>query len=226
LKLTINHYIQMDNSFFSKFTPKEPKYFPLLDKLADTVLKGSHLLVDFVEKKRNNEDVSDSYRLIKEKEREGDKITQTIFDALSSTFITPFDREDIHSLTNNLDDVLDVINSCAKRINIYNPKTLPTEALEMAYLITKGAKDLQNSIAYLHNLKKNSNSILALCEELHIMENKGDEIYEDSIKYLFEKEKDTIELIKIKNIMEDLERITDAEEHTGKVLKTIIVKHA
>jgi predicted phosphate transport protein (TIGR00153 family) len=216
----------MDNSFFSRFTPKEPKYFPLLDKLAETVLTASHLLVDFVEKKRNNEDISDSYKLIKEQEREGDKITQTIFDALSSTFITPFDREDIHTLTNKLDDVLDVINSCAKRIDIYNPKSLPNEAFTMAHLITKGAEDLQKCIRQLHNLKKNSNSILALCEELHILENKGDDIYEDFIRYLFERASDTVEIIKLKNIMEELEKITDAEEHTGKVLKTIIVKHA
>ena len=215
----------MDNSFFSKFAPKEPKFFPLLDKLAETVLKASHLLVDFVEKKRNNEDISESYKLIKEQERKGDKITQTIFDALSSTFITPFDREDVHDLANNVDDVLDAINSCAKRINIYNPKTLPTEALELANLLTKGAEDLQKSILKLHNLKKNSSEILGLCEELHVMENKGDDIYEDFITHLFENEKDTIELIKLKNIMEELERATDAEEHAGKVIKTIIVKN-
>jgi len=135
----------MDNSFFSKFTPKEPKFFPLLDNLAETVLDASRLLVDFVEKKRNNEDISESYNLIKRQERKGDRITQTIFDALSSTFITPFDREDVHSLANKLDDVLDAINSCAKRINIYNPKTMPPEALEIAKLLTEGAKDFNSA---------------------------------------------------------------------------------
>ena len=215
----------MDNSFFSKFTPKEPKFFPLLDNLAETVLDASRLLVDFVEKKRNNEDISESYNLIKRQERKGDRITQTIFDALSSTFITPFDREDVHSLANKLDDVLDAINSCAKRINIYNPKTMPPEALEIAKLLTEGAKDLQQCILKLHNLKKHSSEVLNLCEELHVMENKGDDIYENFIKHLFENEKDTIELIKLKNIMEELEQATDAEEHAGKVIKTIIVKN-
>lgn len=216
----------MDNSFFSKFTPKEPKFFPLLNELAETVVLASNLLFDFIEKKHKNQDTGESYKLIKEQEKKGDVITQIIFDALSSTFITPFDREDIHDLTNNLDDVLDVINSCAKRINIYNPKTLPKEALDFAHLITAGAKDLQKCINKLNHLKNNSNEILELCEKLHTMENKGDDIYEEFIKYLFEKEKDTIELIKLKNIMEELERTTDAEEHTGKVLKTIIVKYA
>ena len=216
----------MDNSFLSKFAPKEPKFFPLLDELAEVVLNASHLIVDFIEKKRNNEDVSESYKLIKAQEKRGDIITQTIFDALSSTFITPFDREDVHDLANNLDDVLDVINSCSKRINIYNPKFLPLEALELAKLLIKGAEDLQQCILKLHNLKKYSSAMLELCEELHIMENKGDEIYENSIKYLFENEKDTIELIKLKNIMEELERATDAAEHAGKVIKTIIVKNA
>jgi len=216
----------MDNSFFSKFTPKEPKFFPLLDQLVETALKASHLLVDFVEKKRNNEDTSDSYRLIKEQERAGDVITQAIFDALSSTFITPFDREDVHHLTDKLDDVLDIINSCAKRINIYNPKTLPPEALELAKMLAEGAADLQQCILKIHNLKKHSDDILSLCEKLHRMENRGDETYEDFIKHLFEKEKDTIELIKLKNIMEELERATDAAEHAGKIIKTIIVKNA
>jgi len=74
-------------------------------------------------------------------------------------------------------------------------------------------------------LKKHSSEVLNLCEELHVMENKGDDIYENFIKHLFENEKDTIELIKLKNIMEELEQATDAEEHAGKVIKTIIVKN-
>jgi len=216
----------MDNSFLNKFTPKEPKFFPLLNELTDVVLAASNLLVDFIEKKRNNEDISEFYELIRVQERKGDKITQTIFDSLSTTFITPFDREDIHDLTNNLDDVLDVINSCSKRIDIYNPKTLPNEAVDLANLIVHGAEDLKNCINKINRLKKNSTVILSLCEKLHVMENKGDEIYEDFIKYLFEKEKDTIELIKLKNIMEELERITDYEYHAGKIIKAIIVKNA
>jgi predicted phosphate transport protein (TIGR00153 family) len=216
----------MDNSFFSKFTPKEPKFFPLLNELAEVVLKEAHLLIGFIEKKQRQEDVSESYRQIKQHEKFGDEITQKIFDALSSTFITPFDREDIHDLANNLDDVIDVINSCAKRISIYNPKTLPSEALVLANLVLQGAEYLQQCINQIDNLKKKSVSILGLCDKLHTIENKGDDIYEEFITKLFEKETDTIELIKIKDIMYELERTTDAEEHTAKIIKTIIVKHA
>ena len=111
----------MKNSFFSRFTPKEPKFFPLLKQLSEILVASSELLVESL-KHDSPEERAGYYKQIKDMEREGDKLTHLILDELGTTFITPFDREDIHDLASSIDDVLDGTNSCAKRITIYNPR--------------------------------------------------------------------------------------------------------
>ena len=110
----------MKNSFFSRFTPKEPKFFPLLKQLSEILLSSSALLIEILGHD-SPEKRAEDYKRIKDLEREGDKLTNLILDELGTTFITPFDREDIHDLASGMDDVIDGINSCAKRITIYNP---------------------------------------------------------------------------------------------------------
>ena len=111
----------MKNSFFSRFTPKEPKFFPLLKQLSEILSASSTLLVESLQHDKP-EERADYYKRIKDLEREGDKLTHLILDELGTTFITPFDREDIHALASTMDDVIDGINSCAKRINIFTVK--------------------------------------------------------------------------------------------------------
>ena len=107
----------MKNSFFSQFTPKEPKFFPLLKQLSEVLCEASVVLIESLQHDSPTER-SDYYKKIKDLEREGDRLTHLIFDELGTTFITPFDREDIHDLASCMDDVIDGINSCAKRISI------------------------------------------------------------------------------------------------------------
>lgn len=215
----------MNNSFFSKFTPKEPKFFPILKEMSDVMLVASDLMIEFI-KNYDHETALDYYKKIKEQEKKGDVLSNKIFDLLNSTFITPFDREDINQLSNRLDDVTDYINSCAKRIVLYNPKALPERAVELASLIREGAITIGKAIDELDILKKDAKKIKSYCIELHDIENRADDVYEHFIIDLFEKEKDSIELIKIKEIMYELEKATDVAEYVGKIIKTIIVKYA
>ena len=166
------------------------------------------------------------YKKIKEQEKKGDALSVKIFDELNSTFITPFDREDIHHLADRLDDVTDYINSCAKRIVLYNPKQLPKEAIDLALLIKEGAVCIGKAVDELNVMKKNSKKIKEYCVELHNIENKADDVYENFLIQLFENEKDAVEIIKLKEIMYELEKATDAAEYVGKIIKTIIVKYA
>jgi len=215
----------MNNSFFSKFTPKEPKFFPILKEMSDVMLVASDLIIECVQK-CDHESAIDYYKKIKDQERKGDVLSNRIFDELNTTFITPFDREDINHLSNRLDDVIDYINSCAKRIVLYNPKQLPESAVELARLIREGAVCIGKAVDELDVLKKNSKKIKEYCAELHDIENRADDVYEHFIIDLFEKEKDGIEIIKLKEIMYELEKATDAAEYVGKIIKTIIVKYA
>jgi len=215
----------MNNSFFSKFTPKEPKFFPILKDMTDIMLVASDLIIECVQN-HDHETAIEYYKKIKEQEKKGDVLSNRIFDELNTTFITPFDREDINQLSGRLDDVIDYINSCAKRIVLYNPKTMPKSAVELAKLIREGAVCIGKAVDELDVLKKNSKKIKEYCKELHDIENRADDVYEHFIIELFENEKDGIEIIKLKEIMYELEKATDAAEYVGKIIKTIIVKYA
>lgn len=213
------------NSFFNRFTPKEPKFFPLLKQMSEVLLIASDMLIDCVQRSNPQERV-DLYKQIKEQERLGDKLFQQIFNELGNTFITPFDREDIHHLAGYIDDVTDGINSSAKRIAIYNPKEISKIALDLALLIKQAAECIHNVIDQLEVLRRRPEQIMERCSELHDIENKADDVYETYITKLFAEEKDPIELIKAKEIMYELEKTTDAAEHVGKLIRTIIVKYA
>ena len=215
----------MVNSFFSRFTPKETKFFPIFKQLSEVIITASDLLIECTQLKEHQQH-SEYYKKIKEQERQGDKLSHKIFDELNTTFITPFDREDIHELAIHLDDVMDGINSAAKRIALYNPKVIPDSALELAKLIKEAAVCLDKIMDELEGLKYNSKQIKIYCKELHDIENKGDDVYENYIIKLFEDEKDSIELFKLKEIMYELENVTDAAELVGKIVRTIIIKYA
>jgi len=215
----------MNNSFFSHFTPKEPKFFPILREMADVMLVASEIMIEFIQN-YDHETAPEYYKRIKEQELKGDALSNRVFDELDSTFITPFDREDINQLANRLDDVTDYINSCAKKIVLYNPVTMPASAIEIVALIREDAICIGKAIDELDVLKKDAKQIKKYCKDLHDIENKADDVYEQFIIELFEKETDSVEIIKLKEIMNGLERTTDAAEYVGKIIKMIIVKNA
>jgi len=214
----------MSNSFFSRFMPKEPKFNALLKHMAEVSAESAVLIIECV-KNIEYETVVEYAKKIKAFEKEGDKTLVRIFDELNTTFITPFDREDIHDLANCLDDVMDHINSCAKKIMLYRPKQMPESALILAQWVDKASNIVLNAVSELSNIKKNAANIKKLCNELHEIENHADDVYEAFLSNLFANEKDNIEVTKLKEIMQELEKATDAAEDVGNIIKTIIVKY-
>ncbi len=215
----------MNNSFFSKFTPKETKFFPILKEMSDIMLVATDLIIECVQK-GDHESAIEYYKKIKEQEKRGDVLSNRVFDELNTTFITPFDREDINSLANHMDDVTDRINSCAKKIVLYNPKKMPQSAVDLALELKNGVLCIGKAVDELDVLKKSAKNVKAFCKELHDIENRADDVYETFLIHLFENEKDGIELIKQKEIMSELEKATDVTDQVGKIIKTIIVKYA
>lgn len=215
----------MKNNLFEKFLPKENKFFLLLSQMAEVIYIASDLTVECVQI-NDHQKIVEIYKRIKEQERKCDKLQSQIFDELNNTFITPFDREDIDHLSSRMDDVADNINSCAKRIMLYNPKVIPNSTKELALLVRASAECLTKAIGALDMLKKNPVPITEYCQQLHEIENKADDVYEHFLIDLFENEKDAIEVIKLKDILHELERATDAAETVGKIIKTIIVKYS
>lgn len=215
----------MNNNFFSRFTPKEPKFFPMLSELADVIVEAASLVIEATQSK-NNAEATEHFKKVKEQERKGDKIQNQIFRELNDTFITPFDREDIQSLASTMDDVTDYLNSCAKRIMLYNPKAIPQAASHLAEIVKQSAQVIQKATAELHVLRKDSSNLSQYCNKLSELEHEADDIYEHFLINLFEHEKDAIEIIKLKDILHELEKATDAAESVAKVIKTLIVKNS
>jgi len=215
----------INNSFFNKLSPKETKFYSMLEELAFVISEISKLITESVSNYKYNESI-EYFKKIKNLEKQGDKTITQIFDAFNTTFITPFDREDIHELANILDDVADYMNNAAKRIVLYHPKTIPNSAVQLGNLLIEATGCLYKAIAMLPTLKKDATEIKNCCDKLHSIENKADDVYEFFIKDLFENATDAIEIIKLKDILYELENATDAAEDAGNIIKTIIVKYA
>jgi predicted phosphate transport protein (TIGR00153 family) len=214
------------NSFFNRLTPKERKFFPVLKEMSEVLISVSDLLIEYLRSDRSQSSPNHYKDVIKEQERAADRLSHRIFEDLNATFITPFDREDIHNLANTLDDVIDGINKCAKKVALYNPKQIPESAIVLAELIKEAAVQIEKAVEELDVLKKSSTNVKRCCRELHDIENKADDVCDNFIKKMFNEETDSIELIKLKDIISELERTTDVAEHVGKIIRTIIVKYA
>ena len=139
----------MKNSFFNSFVPKQPNFFCLLKQLADILSEAADVLTESVEQGKPEERET-YYRRVKEVERKGDMVTHQVLDELETTFITPLDREDINALASGIDDVIDCVNSCAKRINIYNPRVLGDSARELCHFIQQEAACICKAVEELN----------------------------------------------------------------------------
>ena len=167
-------------------------------------------------------DVDAKIEEIRRIEHKGDEMTHSIMRKLNQTFITPFDREDIHTLASSLDDVVDFINAACARILMYRITNPPPEAGALARLILAQSEELQKAVT---NLQK-SDDVLAHCVEINRLENEADQVSRVAIAHLFDKEKDPITLIKIKELLEFLETATDKAEDVADVLETVVLKNA
>ena len=213
--MKLDHFLQF-------LIPKDKKFFPLLEKASGNLLTIAKTLLEMV----NTAELEKRKELIKEIERleqVGDNISHEIFHELNATFITPFDREDIHSLTSAVDDVVDYIHGSAKRIELYKVTVLSPAILKLAELIEKGAYELHKAISELRNMKHVSR-IKEACIRINSIENHADDIFDNAIARLFEEEKNAVEIIKIKEILLALEKATDNCEDAANVLESIIVK--
>jgi len=213
------------NAFLSIFTPKDRKFFPLLIETAEIVdNSATHLKELFALK--DMEQVSHVCHLIKLEESKGDQMTGLIFKALNETFLTPFDREDITALTDQMEDVTDMINRVARKVMLFSPESLPPVTLEMATVIKKGTTEIKAAINALSHMRKSNVEIKMHTKEIKRLEEEADTIYEQGTSKLFKSNIRTEELIKLKEIIQELEKVANRINSVGKVLKTIIVKYA
>jgi uncharacterized protein len=207
------------------FVPKDHSFHPLFEEDANNLVQATVLLKELL----SASDPAEMERLhkeIKDVEHVGDIITNRTYEALNKSFITPFDREDIHELTARIDDVVDSINGISRRIILYKPKKLLPVYVEMAAMINEAALEIRSAIHWLSDAAANKKEISEACDKVHIIEHKADDYYYVAISELFEKEKDPAELLKNNKILEFLERCVDEAEDVTDTIKSILIKMA
>lgn len=213
------------DSVLKFFVPKDHSFYPLFEEAAENLLKASELLLQLL----STHDMEEQERInkeIKDVEHIGDVITDKTYLQLNKSFITPFDREDIHELTSHIDDVVDSINGVSRRICLYKPKKLMPVYAQMAEIIVTGAKEIRTGIHSLNDAAANRAIITKACEKVTEIEHKADEFYYIALAELFDKEKDAAELMKNNKILEILERCVDEEEDVTDTIKAILIKMA
>jgi uncharacterized protein len=210
------------DTIFSFLVPKDRKFFPLFIEAADNVVFASELLVKLI--KESNSQTRQGYiTSIRKAELKGDQITLTLMNELNGTFITPFEREDIHKLVDNIDSIIDLMHSASKRIQIYNVSVFPKEFLLIAEKIQLAVLEIQKVLRNVKNV--NDFSIYSdSCTMLSNMKSEVDDIYQNYLANLFEKEINAIELIKKRDILTALEKAIHKCDDVGNVFSTLIVK--
>ncbi|MDR2556983.1 MAG: DUF47 family protein [Bacteroidales bacterium] len=214
------------NTIFRKLIPNEDKFFPILNDMSLNLLKCSEFAIK-LSQANTLEERREIQRTIKFLETKGDGLIGVLYQELNNTFITPFDREDMHTLADDIDDVIDRIHSTSKRVIMYEPKRLSEHFAKMSKIINEQCDLIVLAVSELKNVQRNLKSIKEVCDHLHFLENQADDLYEHFITDVFQQENPNIlELIKEKEIMQELERTTDCADNVGKSIKTIVVKFA
>lgn len=200
-----------------RLIPRDPKFFDLFAELSTNLTEGAKLLRTIL---ADPQDLAMRVSQVQAIEHRGDKATHSIITKLNQTFITPFDREDIHRLASSLDDVLDFVNSAALRLVMYKIHNPPPVAAELAGIIVLQCEELAKGVSLL---EKNG-QVMKHCEEVNRLEDMADHVSRKAIADLFEQEKDPIQLIKLKELYEVLEYATDKAEDAANVIEAIVVK--
>jgi len=213
------------DSILKFFVPKDHSFFPLFESDAKNLVKATELLKDLMASTEYG-DHEKIHKEIRDVEHIGDEITIKTYEQLNKSFITPFDREDIHELTAHIDDVVDTINGIGRRVCLYKPKKLIPIYREMAELIYEAAKELEVAIHCLKDPVSQKEKISMACDKVRAIEHQADELYFVGVAELFEKEEDPKELLKNNKILEMLERCVDEEEDVTDTLKAILIKMA
>jgi len=209
---------------FSFLAPKEGKFYPLFKEASANLIVGAELLVEFMNE-HSPEKREALGRKIKEAELVGDQIAKNLYKALSGTFITPFDREDIFDLIHATDSVLDLIYGAAKETHLYKVKDIPQEFRDMADAIHRASIEINtafNGLRDVLNLSKYKDN----CHRISEIEEHADDINHRYLAKLFEEESDAIELIKKKDVLAALEKAVDRCDDVADILSSVIIKIA
>lgn len=199
--------------------PREDEYFVLFTQITEKIQEASSILVEMLQS--NGENLETFTKRIKDTEHSCDELTHKLTIKLNKSFITPFDREDIYTLTVALDDVCDYIDAGARAIVMYDIKEFNAYSVNLAKVIQKQSASINAAISILKKPTEMNTHIV----EIHRLENEADEIYFRAIGELFRNSTDALSVIRYKELYEILENATDRCESVANIIESIILKH-
>ncbi|MBV8897432.1 MAG: DUF47 domain-containing protein [Acidobacteriaceae bacterium] len=199
--------------------PKDERFFEYFHQQSGVLCQASHLLESALTE--GYQSVSQASKRIEALERSGDNITHQIFDRLRSTFITPFDPEDIQSLATALDNVLDQIEDTAFRIVAYRIDPIPKPAVDLGVMIAHSCAAIDRALRALHEKRE----VMEPCIEVNRLEEEADAVERSMLTELFASNTDPVTLIKLKDLYQSLEEATDRCEDVADVIQAISVKN-
>ena len=200
-------------------------YFKAYEKLTGLAVEEADLLIEAMRTFTEASGYSDTMEQMHEFENRGDDINLDIFSAAAVDFMPPFDREDVVSLAQALDNVLDYIDDVLGHMYVYDIRTMPEDALRFAELIKKSARALDHMMAEFHNFKKNK-KFKQLVVDINSYEEEADVLYQEAMRRLHTEDNDDVMHVLVwSRIYERMEKCCDATEHAADIVSTILLKN-
>lgn len=207
---------------FGRFMPREGRFFEYFNAHAEQVALAARELVALV---TNIENAATHIETIDAIETRADKINHDAMALLHQTFITPFDRDAIHQLVTNLDDIVDSIQDIAEAISLYNIRRVTPDAKQLAELSLSCCERVRQAVRLIDNME-NAADVLSTCREIDQLESDCDRVMRSALSRVFRDERDALQVIKMKAIYEGLEKITDYCEAASKVIEGIVLENS
>ena len=202
-----------------RLTPRDDRFFPMFVEAAQNLVSATELLGEFLHVSSNRDKLAMQLR---DHEHAGDSVTHRVIHELNSTFVTPFDREDIYRLITQLDDVMDAIEAAADFTVLSELETLPTEMTRQVDLLQRAARCTARAMGRLATM----DDLASYWIEVNRLENEADQVYRGLLSRLFNGSYEALTVLKLKQVADDLEDAADAFEHVANVVETIAVKES
>jgi len=212
-------------NFISRLMPREGRFFSLFDNHAKLIVDGAIALADVLKHYDIQKDREVGIKTIEDAEHAADRITHETVQLLHTTFVTPFDRDDIHRLISRMDDVLDLIQDTGESLVLYDIQKVTPAATQLAELVLRCAERVQSAVGLMASMA-DAPAILKICQEIDRLESDADKVMRSAISELFRHETNAIQVIKLKAVYESLESATDKCQDVANVIESVVLENS
>src|SRR5262245_2940913 len=212
-------------NFISRLMPREGRFFSLFDSHAKLIVDGALALADVLRHYDIEKDRAAGIKTIEDAEHAADRITHETVQLLHTTFVTPFDRDDIHRLISRMDDVLDLIQDTGESLVLYDIRKVTPAAKQLSELLLRSAEGIQSAVGLLASIS-DARAILKICQEIDRLESEADKVMRSAISELFRSETDVRQVIKLKAVYESLESATDKCQDVANVIESVVLENS